>query len=79
MEKIIIIEDEASIRNVLKNILTDENKNYIIGKKHKEFLRGFCSSGVFSLVVSVWHWLSDRGGSSGLRGKVTTVRGFHAR
>ena len=30
MAKIIIIEDEASIRNVLKNILTEENKNYKI-------------------------------------------------
>jgi len=30
MERIIIIEDEMSIRNVLKNILIDENKNYII-------------------------------------------------
>ena len=30
MAKIIIIEDEVSIRNVLKNILTEENKNYKI-------------------------------------------------
>ena len=30
MARIIIIEDEISIRNVLKNILIDENKNYII-------------------------------------------------
>ena len=30
MARIIIIEDEISIRNVLKNILVDENKNYII-------------------------------------------------
>ena len=30
MAKIIIIEDEISIRNVLKNILTEENKNYKI-------------------------------------------------
>jgi len=30
MAKIIIIEDELSIRNVLKNILTEENKNYQI-------------------------------------------------
>jgi len=30
MSKILIIEDEISIRNVLKNILLDENKNFII-------------------------------------------------
>mgnify|MGYP001395203805 CR=1 FL=1 len=30
MAKIIIIEDEVSIRNVLKNILTEENKDYKI-------------------------------------------------
>ena len=30
MARIIIIEDEISIRNVLKNILIEENKNYII-------------------------------------------------
>ena len=30
MARIIIIEDEISIRNVLKNILVDENKNYKI-------------------------------------------------
>ncbi|MBH76288.1 MAG: response regulator [Flavobacteriales bacterium] len=30
MARIIIIEDEQSIRNVLKNILKDENKNYIV-------------------------------------------------
>tara|TARA_S200000501_G_scaffold375249_1_gene426787 strand:+ start:319 stop:1476 length:1158 start_codon:yes stop_codon:yes gene_type:complete len=30
MARIIIIEDEISIRNVLKNILVDEDKNYII-------------------------------------------------
>jgi len=30
MARIIIIEDEISIRNVLKNILIDENKNYVI-------------------------------------------------
>ena len=30
MARIIIIEDEESIRNVLKNILIDENKNYIV-------------------------------------------------
>ena len=30
MARIIIIEDEQSIRNVLKNILKDENKNYIL-------------------------------------------------
>ena len=30
MARIIIIEDEVSIRNVLKNILIDENKNYVI-------------------------------------------------
>ena len=30
MTKILIIEDEISIRNVLKNILQDENKNFII-------------------------------------------------
>src|SRR5690625_627075 len=28
--KILIIEDEASIRRVLKNILTEENKNYTV-------------------------------------------------
>ena len=30
MANILIIEDEISIRNVLKNILLDENKNYHI-------------------------------------------------
>ncbi len=30
MTKILIIEDEIAIRNVLKNILQDENKNFII-------------------------------------------------
>ena len=30
MPKILIIEDEIAIRNVLKNILTDEDKNFII-------------------------------------------------
>tara|TARA_Y100001933_G_scaffold106559_1_gene106827 strand:- start:663 stop:1820 length:1158 start_codon:yes stop_codon:yes gene_type:complete len=30
MARIIIIEDEQSIRNVLKNILKDENKDYIV-------------------------------------------------
>ena len=30
MHKILIIEDEIAIRNVLKSILIDENKNYII-------------------------------------------------
>ena len=30
MSKILIIEDEIAIRNVLRNILTDENPNYII-------------------------------------------------
>ena len=30
MAKIIIIEDELSIRNVLKNILSGEDKNYKI-------------------------------------------------
>ena len=30
MARIIIIEDEISIRNVLKSILIDENKNYVI-------------------------------------------------
>ena len=30
MSKILIIEDEIAIRNVLRNILTDENANYII-------------------------------------------------
>ena len=30
MSKILIIEDEVAIRNVLKNILNDENKKYII-------------------------------------------------
>ena len=30
MANILIIEDEISIRNVLKNILLDENKNYLI-------------------------------------------------
>ena len=30
MQKILIIEDEASIRNVLVRILEDENKNFVI-------------------------------------------------
>ena len=30
MSKILIIEDEAAIRNVLKNILIDENKKFSI-------------------------------------------------
>ena len=30
MTSILIIEDEVSIRNVLKNILLDENKHYNI-------------------------------------------------
>ena len=30
MKKILIIEDEVAIRNVLKNILLDENKHYVI-------------------------------------------------
>ena len=30
MQRIIIIEDEVAIRNVLKNILIDENKKFII-------------------------------------------------
>ena len=30
MSKILIIEDEIAIRNVLRNILLDENKNFII-------------------------------------------------
>ena len=30
MQRILIIEDEIAIRNVLKNILIDENKKFII-------------------------------------------------
>ena len=30
MQKILIIEDEVSIRNVLVRILKDENKNFVI-------------------------------------------------
>ena len=31
MQKILIIEDEVSIRNVLVRILKDENKNFVAG------------------------------------------------
>ena len=30
MQKILIIEDEVSIRNVLARILKDENKNFVV-------------------------------------------------
>ena len=40
MARIIIIEDEISIRNVLKNILVDENKNYKIDEA-SQWRRGF--------------------------------------
>ncbi len=43
MARIIIIEDEISIRNVLKSILIEENKNYIIDEAsmEKKVLRKF--------------------------------------
>ena len=37
MARIIIIEDEQSIRNVLKNILKDENKDYIVDEASNGF------------------------------------------
>ena len=37
MARIIIIEDEQSIRNVLKNILKDENKDYILDEASNGF------------------------------------------
>ncbi|MDZ7847519.1 MAG: sigma-54 dependent transcriptional regulator [Owenweeksia sp.] len=48
MAKILIIEDEAAIRNVLKNILTDENKDFAIAEAEngKEGLDALASDSI---------------------------------